>query len=263
MTDFQIPAEFDGFLWLLLLLGPYLIAQRSLHREIQLVFLALTRRTEIALSLFSLLFFPGVLLHESSHFVAARLLNVRTGRISLLPRPQPNGRLQLGFVETANTDWLRDAIIGAAPLIAGGVFVAYAGLTQLRMYLLWDAFQAGGIAAAWTVLPQLYAIPDFWIWFYLAFTISATMLPSASDRQAWGPLVLVFVLLMGLSLLVGAGPWLVANVAPYVNRALRVVAVVIAIGAAIETILLLPVWLLRVGLLRLTGLQIVPASKQA
>ena len=59
----------DGLGWLLLMLGPLLFAQRWLHREIQILFLLLTRKPVIALGLFSLLFFPGVLLHELSHYL--------------------------------------------------------------------------------------------------------------------------------------------------------------------------------------------------
>jgi hypothetical protein len=104
--------ELDGLWWLLLLVGPLLFLQRRLHREIQAVFLLLTKRPEISLALFSVLFFPGVLLHETSHWLAAHLLAVRTGRFSLLPRPLKDGRLQPGFVETSVTDPVR------APLLA-------------------------------------------------------------------------------------------------------------------------------------------------
>ena len=108
-----------GLLWLLLLLGPLLILQRGLHREVQAIFLILTRRPDITIVMFSLVFF-------------------RTGRFSLLPRPLEDGRLQLGFVETSSADWLRDALIGAAPLLAGGLFVAYAGLERLGLLTLWQ-----------------------------------------------------------------------------------------------------------------------------
>src|SRR3990170_5216778 len=100
-------------------------------------------RSEIARAFFSLLFFPGVLLHETSHYLAARLLGVKTGRFSLLPQPLPDGRLRLGFVETTGTDLLRDALIGVAPLVAGGAFVIYAGLLRLGLPALWDGFVAG------------------------------------------------------------------------------------------------------------------------
>src|SRR3972149_1644635 len=121
----------DGLMWLLLVLGPLIFVQRKLHRESQAVFLLLTRHKEISLALFSLLFFPGVLLHEMSHYITARLLGVKTGRFSLLPTPLPDGRLRLGFVEAESVDFVRDALIGAAPLLTGGLFVAYAGIQRL------------------------------------------------------------------------------------------------------------------------------------
>ena len=247
----------DGILWLLILLGPLLILQRSLHRETQAIFLLLTRRAEIALALFSLLFFPGVLLHETSHYLMARLLGVRTGRFSLLPQKMANGRLQLGFVETAPADWVRDGLVGVAPLLLGGVFVAYAGLSRLGLTVLWDRFVTAGPAASLQALPDLHVQPDFWLWFYLVFVVSSTMLPSPSDRRAWLPLVLVASLLLGLSLLAGAGPWLLLYLAPPLNQAMQAVAVVFGISVFIHLVLVVPVWGVRQLLSRITGWDVV------
>jgi hypothetical protein len=240
-----MPANLNGLLWLLLLTGPLLLLQRSLHREIQAVLLILTRRPDLTRMLFSVLFFPGIFLHEGSHYIMARLLGVRTGRFSLLPRPLENGKLQLGFVETAQTDWLRDALIGAAPLLTGGLFVAFAGLTRLGLGSLWQTWQEGGARAAFQAIPGIFEQPDFWLWFYLAFAVSSTMLPSASDRRAWLPLAVVVVLIIGLSIMAGAGPWLASNLAPLLNLFFGAVAAVFAISLLLHAILLLPCWSLR------------------
>jgi hypothetical protein len=248
---------FDGLWWLLLLVGPLLILQRLLHRELQAVFLLVTRRGEISLVLFSLLFFPGVLLHEGSHWTMARLLGVRTGRFSLLPRPLKDGRLQLGFVETSATDFLRDALIGAAPLVLGGIFVAYAGFFQLGLPALWGSLKGGEVTSWPAFVTEAAARPDFWLWFYLTFTVSSTMLPSSSDRRAWLPLALVALILIGGSLLAGAGPWLMQNMARPLNDFLKAVAVVIGISVAVHLVLLPPFWLLRRLLSRITGLELV------
>ena len=53
------------------------------------------------MGIFSILFLPGVFLHEFSHFVMAKILRVRTGKFSIFPQSLPDGRLQLGYVETA------------------------------------------------------------------------------------------------------------------------------------------------------------------
>ena len=182
-----------------------------------------------------------------------KLLFVRTGRFSLLPRPMGNGRLQLGYVETAGSDWLRDALIGAAPLLAGGAFVAYAGVVRLGLPTIWEAILTFGPKFTPDLLRHLYAVPDFWLWFYLTFAVSSTMLPSTSDRRAWLPLSLAIVLLLGLSLAVGAGPWLLAHLAPGFNRVLQSLVVVFAITLTIHLALLLPIWIVRMTLSRISG----------
>jgi len=246
----------DGLWWLLLLLGPLLVLQRRLHHETQAVFLLLTRRADFALALFSIMFFPGVLLHEASHFMMARLVGVRTGRFSVIPRPLPNGRLQLGFVETAPTDLLRDALIGMAPLLSGGLFVAYAGLYRLELPLTWESL-AQGATLLFSAVREIQLKPDFWLWFYLTFAVSSTMLPSPSDRNAWLPLVVIFAGLLAISLLMGAGPWLADNFAGPFNQALRAVSLVIGIAVAVHFVLLPPVWLVKLLLMKVTGYQVV------
>jgi hypothetical protein len=255
--DREMLAHFNGLLWLLLLLGPLVLIQRLLHRELQAVFLLLTRRAEIALLVFSLLVFPGVLLHETSHFIMARILRVRTGRFSVIPRSLGDGRLQLGFVETEATDILRDALIGAAPFLAGSLFVAYAGLVQLNISALWDPLTGGDIAAIMDNIGPLYDRPDFWLWFYLTFAVSSTMLPSASDRRAWRPLALVVGLLIVVSVIAGAGPWMVANLAPLLNDGVRAVAVILGISLSVHLIVLVPAFGLHLMLSRLTGMDVV------
>jgi hypothetical protein len=239
------------------MLGPLLFAQRWLHREIQLVLYVLTRRPVIALGIFSLLFFPGVFLHEFSHFVMARLLGVRTGRFSLLPSLMPDGKLRLGYVETAGADVVRDGLIGTAPLISGGAVVAYLGIERLGLAALAGYAGQSDWAGFWQGLSQLPALPDFWIWFYLTFAISSTMLPSASDRRAWLPIALAALVLVGLALLAGAGPWLLEHLAPWLNQALRALATIFGISLALHLALLFPFRLLREFLMRLSGLRLV------
>ena len=246
----------DGLWWLLLLIGPLLVLQRRLHHEIQAVILLLTRRADFALALFSILLFPGVLLHEASHFLMARLLGVRTGRFSVIPRTLPNGRLQLGFVETATTDIVRDALIGMAPLLSGGLFVAYVGLHRVELPLSWESL-AQGATLLFTTLREIQLKPDFWLWFYLTFAVSSTMLPSTSDRNAWLPLVILLAILLAISLLMGAGPWLANNFAGPFDQALRAVSMVIGIAGGVHLLLLPPVWLVRQLLMKVTGYKVV------
>ncbi len=246
----------DGLWWLLASLLPLIWLQRSLHREIMAVFLLLTRGQEVSMVLFSLLFFPGVLLHELSHWLTARLLGVRTGQVWLLPERMPDGKLRMGYVETERADVLREALIGFAPLLFGGVFVGFAGLYRMRLDTLWEVLQTAQWGAMPAALQTLSTQTDFWLWFYLIFVVSSTMLPSLSDRQAWTPVLIFAGVLLGMALLAGAGPWLLANLAPWLDGLLRAAAVVFGISVVVHLALLLPVVLLRKLLNRVTGLQV-------
>src|SRR5574341_1064221 len=166
--------QLSGLFWFVLMLVPLIFLQRFLHREIQAVFLILSRDTRVTMTIFQLIFLPGVFLHEASHFVMAKILRVPTGRFSILPRPLPNGRLQLGYVETARSDIVRDSLIGAAPLIAGTICVAYIAFFRLDVRLVLDVFRAGQLNLFWMALRALPSINDFYLWFYLAFALSST-----------------------------------------------------------------------------------------
>jgi len=241
------------------MLGPLILLQRALHREIQAIFLLITRRAEVALVIFSILFFPGVLLHETSHYLMAVMLRVRTGRFSLIPRNLGNGRLQLGYVETAQTDFVRDALVGFAPLLAGGLFVGYAGRVRLGLLAVWEAVVGGVPSSLGATLEATLAQPDFWLWFYLTVVVSSTMLPSPSDRRAWAPLAIAVGLLVGVGILVGIGPWMLVNLGGTLSDVLRSTAVVFGMSAGAHLVVLLPSWMLQRGLSRLTGLEVTQA----
>ncbi|HPH94441.1 MAG TPA: hypothetical protein PKW33_01110 [Anaerolineaceae bacterium] len=245
---------FDGLIWLLLMLGPFLFLQRRVHHEIQAVFWLTFRHAEVAMILFAVLFFPGVFLHEASHFLAAKILRVRTGRVSLLPRVLPKGKLQLGFVEIYPTDGIREALIGLAPLLTGGLLVAWIGMDALALQPLGAVIFEGKLDLIAPTLAQTVMQPDFGIWFYLAFAISSSMLPSESDRRTWLPMVIFIGLMAGLVLLAGAGPWLMENLGPVVNEMLRSAALVFAISLLMHVVIWAPVVLVRKLLNRVTGL---------
>jgi hypothetical protein len=249
-------ASLNGLWWLLACLVPFILVQRWLHRELQAIFLLLTRRPAVALGLFSLMFFPGVLLHEISHFLAAKLLRVRTGRFSVMPKMMADGRLRMGYVETAPADTMRDALIGAAPLVTASLIIAYLGAYRLGFSGVAMLAAQGNWELAHSALLTLPNLPDFWLWFYIAFSISSTMMPSASDRRAWLPIVTGVLILVVMALLFGAGPWIVANLTPLVNRALRSLAMVFGISLILHAVLLVPFWLLRLLLSRITGLRV-------
>ncbi len=246
---------YSGLIWFVLLLLPLVFLQRRFHREIMAVLLLITRKENVTMLLFAILFLPGVFLHELSHWLLARLLGVRTSKFSLLPEWLPEGSLRLGYVEVQRVDLLREALIGTAPLILGGAFVAYAGLYQLELDLFWDFVVAGGRLP--DAIADLYARPDFWLWLYLTFVVSSTMMPSETDRRAWLPISVFVGFVAVLAFIAGGGPWMLENLATPVNNGLLSLSVVFAISAALHLVFLLPTLLFRRLLNRVTGLQVV------
>lgn len=246
-----------GLGWLAFSLVLFIGVQNWLHREIHACFLLLTRRQNLAIGLFSLLFFPGVALHEVSHFLMARILRVRTGRFSLLPQVLPNGTLRLGYVETAQTDIFRDALIGTAPLLTGGLAIAYLGIAQLQLTPIVNLASQGLWQPAWQGLMAVPNQADFALWFYLAFTISSTMLPSSSDRRAWLPILIGLGILFILALLAGVGEWMLQHLGPGLDQTVRALAMIFTISLGIHFVLAIPFSLLRMVLSKLTGLSVV------
>ena len=245
-----------GLLWFIVMLVPLILLQRLLHREIQAVFLILSRDPRITMGIFSIIFLPGVFLHELSHFVMAKILQVRTGRFSLLPQSLPDGRLQLGYVETVRADIVRDSLIGAAPLIVGTLFVAYVAIDRFEMRILWEVFRDGQFSLFWMGVRALPNVQDFYLWFYLVFAVSSTMMPSESDRHAWLELLISIGVLFSITLIFGAGPWMLSNLAPRLSNFLGFVAVIFGLSNVVHVVLILPTALIHKLLARVTGVDV-------
>ena len=236
---------FDGLGWFLLALVPFLIVQRFLHQELQRLLFLICRNQAVAMTVFSLFFLPGVLIHEGSHYIMAKILHVPTGKISLIPHQLPGGKMRLGYVEIRRSDFLREAIIGAAPLLTGGIAVACIGLFGFGLSSATVFVESGDWRAVLTSFETITRQPDFWLFFYLAFVISSMMLPSASDRQTWFPIILFLILLLVVVMIAGGGSWLLNHAAPPINLIMRATAAIFWVSLFIHIILLLPIYVAR------------------
>ena len=86
--------ELNDLGWFLIAVIGLAVLQRRLHFEIQALLFLLTKRIDLSMTIFAILFLPGVLIHELSHYGMARLLNVPVGKLSLIPQPLPDGRMR-------------------------------------------------------------------------------------------------------------------------------------------------------------------------
>jgi hypothetical protein len=239
--------------WLLVCMLPFFFIQARLHRELKLFFYLILRKDSYADMLFYILFFPGILVHESSHWLMAKLVRVPTGKLSLIPRNLPNGKLRLGYVETQKSDWFRDSLIGVAPLITGCVITGWIANTYWSTPTIAREIVLGDLQTLRHLIPIIYSRSYFWVWFYLVFTISSMMLPSESDRNSWVPVLLIFIGIILFLIIIGAGGWMEINLLPLLNPILTSLTTVFAVSLSLHFILLIPVWLFRAGLEKVVG----------
>jgi hypothetical protein len=124
------------------------------------------------------------------------------------------------------------------------------------MRVLWDTLRNGQVDLFVMGLGFLPRTRDFYFWFYLVFTISSTMMPSESDRHAWLEMFVAVGVILIFALLVGAGPWMLDNVAPAMSNFLKSIAVIFGMSALIHGLLVLPIALIHRLLSRATGLDV-------
>ena len=91
------------FLWVAVALIALQFLQRWIHRHLHGVALLITGNKNWAIILYAIILFPGVLLHEASHWLTAKILGVRTGSFSVIPKAGKDGTIQLGYVEYYKT----------------------------------------------------------------------------------------------------------------------------------------------------------------
>jgi hypothetical protein len=234
--------------------------QRWIHTHLHGVSLLLTGRPEWAVIVYAVVLFPGVVLHEASHWLAATLTGVRTGGVSLLPRRQPDGTLQLGYVEYYKGRTLgpfRESFIGAAPLIAGTAVILLIGYRVLSVTQLAGAVQTGDISTLADALAAFIATPNFLVWLYLLFAIGNAMLPSRSDRHAWP----AFLLWMGALTIAVAfltrGTDVLDNLARPVATLFGYLAIALSIAIAVDLLFMALIALLEWLLGRARGMSVV------
>lgn len=124
----------------------------------------------LPINLISIIFLPGIVIHELSHFIFSSLLFVRAGEIEFTPKVEDRS-VKLGSVSIAKTDPVRRFLIGVSPVIFG-TLVILATLSYLP-----------GLRATWYFNLLI---------FYVLFVIGNTMFSSKKDME--GSIVLLIVI---------------------------------------------------------------------
>ena len=232
--------------------GALLVLERLAHRVLQEVALLLTGHTDVAIFLYSIPLLPGVALHELSHALMALLLGVRVRRMSLIPQRQRSGIVRLGAVEVLRSDNLRASLIGGAPLLTGMLVLGLVGWIVFNGAGLTSALDQGDMGALLTQLLATTHATDALLWFYVIFAVANSMMPSASDTQAWPPVIGFVVFVAAIAVLIG-GADVVNAVEEPLRITLRWLAAALALTAFVDMLFIAALWMVARVMERLTN----------
>jgi hypothetical protein len=144
---------------------------------------------------FYLLIFPGVVLHESAHYLACLLTGTKVLHFApFSPRRSVDGRLLLGYVRHERRGFPIGAIIGLAPILLNplGLLLVTALLTPLtfqevanpRLATIRESILSSGYL---TASPLLAAM-----WAYLSLSFALGSVPSRKDLASLPVILILF-----------------------------------------------------------------------
>lgn len=179
----------------------------------------------------SIIFLPGTIIHELSHFFFAILTGARTGKIEVFPRileesleNEESGGVTLGFVQTQKLNPFQGLLVGLAPFLVG------------LSLLVWLS----------SSMQSSYASGSFSLLFlqgYLFFTISNSFFPSRSDLRHVVPLVIT-VSLIGLLLWI-FGFQVLLKPSPTVLGILETISLTLAISVILNILIIFVIFIIR------------------
>lgn len=168
------------FLWVL---------SRKLSQNLFIAAFLLTKSRPVAVGFLSLLFFPGTVIHELAHLFTAEILGVRTSGLTLVPEGIEQKNVRTGSVSIAQSDPVRRAVIGIAPIFAG------LGTLGLLSYFLPGIWEQVALDIQNDILFTSYSVYIFALMGYAFFAVSNTMFSSPEDLEGFWPVVGVITIL--------------------------------------------------------------------
>lgn len=241
-----------------LLLLLFVIFRRSeqwMRQHIFKVGWLLTRNRNTTVVFYYSAFLPGIVLHELCRWLTAGILNVRATRSAQLPAHDEIGELQLSLVQISpNARAFKRMIIEAAPLIGAFAALWLIATDVLDLESSLRIATGGSVADIGWAIGSLVRQPDFWLWFYLIFTIANTMLPPISQELRKRRRVISVVILTG-AFAIGLGSRLagMAILGSNVRGLLSSLSYVLLATSIINFVMALALGLIEALIERITG----------
>ncbi len=188
-------------LFFILLAGLWWLSWR-IGLLIQEIVYLITGSEDLAMVILFLIYLPGILIHEASHWLVARLLGLKTSKFRVWPKYTRN-TIGLGSVTVSSGGAVWDSLVGLAPLLVGSALIVLIGERVFDTQTLAFAWRTGRLLDGLNfVVDGLAHKPDSLWWSYLLFAIANAMMPSASDRAPLKSLGIYIVLIGALFVVV-------------------------------------------------------------
>ena len=147
----------------------------------------------MSINFLSLIFLPGVVVHELSHLFMAVVLFVPVGNMEFVPKKSEGG-LKLGSVEIGKTDPVRRSLIGFAPFLIGFALIVF------TVYLLTSNIEFFSDKEVYVFLGTIIGIS------YLLFAISNTMFSSKKDMEGTIEILATLLIISVVLYILGVRP---------------------------------------------------------
>ena len=222
----------------------FVVVRRLLYTDMIRLLLAITHNPLTAHKIHFALVFPGVLLHECSHYLVLRLLGVHC-QLHLGVEMQSD-YVVYGHVDFYESDVnaLKHFISGIAPLINGLIAISLLAVNFMGVPSIRNIIATRGEIEFSTIWAHA-GTWIFWAAFYLVFAIASEMIPSPSDRRYWLHLGVILAVLFVFSMVTKTTGWLFTNIYPTIDGSLKMIGIAFLICLVIELILFLPLRLIN------------------
>ena len=210
-------------LWTIGSLAALWIVARWISSHIQALGWLIAGNADGAVVALWAILFPGILVHELSHWLVAKLLGLKVKPPDLYPRRRGK-HIRLGSVTVASGGHVPDSVVGMAPFLLGSLGVLVLGTRVFDLTGMVQGITQEGWSGAWQGLIAVLGVSDAWLWLYLTFAISNAMFPSPSDTEPVRPVLMFGGLLICLALIAGWTPQLAPDWLAAINAVLLVLA---------------------------------------
>lgn len=181
--------------------------ERWLHQHIFKVGWLITRSFETTTVLYYTFFLPGIILHQFVIWLAAGVLDVRAERAIKLPAKQEIGQLRLNFVQLSRrASSFKVNLISLTPLPVALAVIWLVANNVIDIQTSFAIMRSGQLSDVAEGIRHLTATPDFWLWAYVLFSISNTMMPHFRLPSGWlQRLALILVIALLPLFIIGIG----------------------------------------------------------